>query len=152
MPMDGVNGIDENSVIDPSASSTHQQKLSRRDGTSLIQETMPLRPDAVEGVGHPRLISATGVQGEVISLADHAQQVMSPNMSASASRFYGRDGLQESSSFMAARYNISGGDDEEEIMAEERSTFEDLISQLAMSQGDAAGIARRGDTATYVDS
>ena len=156
--MDGVNGIDENSVRDPVPLCTHQQNLSRRDGTSLTQGTTSSRPDAVEGVGHSRLFSATGVQGEVVSPADHAQQVMSPNMSASASRFHGSGGFQESSSPMAARYNISGGDGEDELTVVERSTFEDLVSQFATSQGDMAGSARRGDkdnyvpTTTHVDS
>ena len=63
MPMNGVNGIDENSVVDPAVPSAHQQKLSQREDTSLI---WALRPEAVEGDRHPRLISAAGMQGEVI--------------------------------------------------------------------------------------
>ena len=83
MPMNGVNGIDETANMDSSAFVTQPRGASRPGDTSLMQETMSLRPEAVEGDRRSRY-SAAGAQGEAVSPADHAQQVMSPRVSTDA--------------------------------------------------------------------
>ena len=52
---------------------------------------------------------------------------------------------------MAARYDMAVVDvGEDAILAVERSTFEDLISQFATSQGDTAEIGQQRDRSNYM--
>ena len=146
MVTNGVNGIDE--IVNPNSdvSALRPTDVPRLEDTSLIQETMSSGPGAVEGDRRSRS-SAAGAQDGGFPSADHAQQVMSPSrVNIDALRNYGETGFRGSSSSMAATYNIAG-DSEDELIAMERSTFEDLLSQFTTSQGEA-GYARRGDRET----
>ena len=132
-------------ILDPMLGNG-QQNVSRRIDTSL-QDNMSVRPDAVLGPEGHSGVSATGVQGnELGPVPAHAQQVMSPNTSPSTLGFHCVNGFQEPSSSMAASYDMACEDAvEDEISAVERSTFEDLISQVNTSQSDTVQAAQHGD-------